>query len=211
MDSHGWDERYAGSDLLWSAEPNRFLVSEAAGLTPERALDVACGEGRNAVWLARQGWDVAGVDFSPVAIAKARRLAPHHGVNVSWMVGDVTSDDLPAGPFDLVAVFYLQLPAPAMAGVLARAGARVAEGGSLLVVAHDETNIAEGYGGPQDPAVLYGPREVVRALGDGFAVERAERVRRPVDSGGVVVDAVDCLVRARRTASAGPTRAGAPG
>lgn len=198
MDSRRWDERYAGTDLLWSAEPNRFLVAEVAGLAPGRALDVACGEGRNAVWLARQGWDVVGVDFSPVAIAKARRLAAHHGVEASWIVGDVAVGDLPAGPFDLVVVLYLHLPAPAMAEVLARAAARVGEGGTLVVVAHDETNIAEGHGGPQDPAVLYGPADVVRAIGEGFTIDRADRVRRSVETGGVTVDAVDCLVRARR-------------
>ncbi|HEX6419702.1 MAG TPA: class I SAM-dependent methyltransferase [Acidimicrobiales bacterium] len=203
MDSRRWDERYAGTDLLWSAEPNRFLVAEVAHLAPGRALDVACGEGRNAVWLARRGWDVVGVDFSPVAIAKARRLATHHGVEVSWVTADLTCDDLPAGPFDLVAVLYLHLPAPEMAGVLARAAALVGERGTFLVVAHDETNIVDGHGGPQDPAVLYGPGDVVRAIGQGFAVERAERVRRPVETSGVTAEAVDCLVRARRTTRRG--------
>ena len=198
MDSRRWDERYAGTDLLWSAEPNRFLVAEVAGLAPGRALDVACGEGRNAVWLARQGWDVVAVDFSPVAIAKARGLAAHHGVEVSWIVADVAAGDLPAGPFDLVIVLYLHLHAPAMTGVLSRAAARVGEGGTFVVVAHDETNIAEGHGGPQDPAVLYGPDDVVGAIGQGFTIERAERVRRPVETGGGTVDAVDCLVRAGR-------------
>lgn len=200
MDSRRWDERYAGTDLLWSAEPNRFLVPQVAGLAPGRALDVACGEGRNAVWLARQGWEVIGVDFSPVAIAKARRLAAHHDVEVSWVVDDVAAGDLPAGPFDLVVVLYLHLPSPVMADVLARAAAAVGASGTFVLVAHDETNIADGHGGPQDPAVLYGPDDVVRALGAGFTIERAERVRRPVETGGGTVDAVDCLVRARRVA-----------
>ena len=77
-----WDARYAGSLLLWTAEPNRFLVAEADGLRPGRALDLASGEGRNAVWLAERGWRVTAVDFSPVALAKARALAARRGVDV---------------------------------------------------------------------------------------------------------------------------------
>lgn len=199
MDSRAWDERYAGDDLLWSAAPNRFLAAEVAGLTPGRAFDVACGEGRNAVWLAEQGWDVAGIDFSPVAVAKARRLAEHRGVEVTWVVGDVTEASLPTGPFDLVAVLYLHLPRPRVSDVLARAAERVAPGGTFLVVAHDDTNIAEGHGGPQDPAVLYGPDDVVAVLGQGWDVQRAERVRRPVETPSGTAVAIDCLVRARRT------------
>src|SRR5579875_1878471 len=75
MDRAEWDARYAGEELLWRAEPNQFLVEEVAELPPGRALDVACGEGRNAIWLAEHGWNATGVDFSEVALAKARRLA----------------------------------------------------------------------------------------------------------------------------------------
>jgi 2-polyprenyl-3-methyl-5-hydroxy-6-metoxy-1,4-benzoquinol methylase len=63
-----WNARYAASELLWTAEPNRLFAAEIAGLEPGRALDLACGEGRNAVWLAEQGWRVTAVDFSDVAL-----------------------------------------------------------------------------------------------------------------------------------------------
>ena len=76
MDHRLWDERYAAAELIWTAEPNRFLVAEVNGLAPGRALDLACGEGRNAVWLAAQGWEVTGVDFSRAGLDKAHRLAP---------------------------------------------------------------------------------------------------------------------------------------
>ena len=84
MDRHDWDARYAGEQLVWSAEPNRFLVAEVDGLPPGRALDVACGEGRNAIWLAEHGWMVTAVDFSAVAIDKGRRLAAARDVAVHW-------------------------------------------------------------------------------------------------------------------------------
>ena len=110
MDRHDWDARYAGEQLVWSAEPNRFLVAEVDGLTPGRALDVACGEGRNAIWLAEHGWTVTGVDFSTVALDKARRLAGARGVSVHWELADVTEYTPALEQFDLVIVMYLHLP-----------------------------------------------------------------------------------------------------
>ena len=110
MDRHDWDERYQGESLVWSAEPNRFLVAEVEGLTPGRALDVACGEGRNAIWLAEQGWTVTGVDFSEVGLDKARRLAAARGVSVPWELADVTEYTPAREHFDLVIVLYLHLP-----------------------------------------------------------------------------------------------------
>jgi SAM-dependent methyltransferase len=83
MDRQQWDERYMTDELIWRAEPNRFLVEEVARMKPGRALDLACGEGRNALWLAERGWQVTGVDFSPVGLAKARRLAVVRRVDVS--------------------------------------------------------------------------------------------------------------------------------
>ena len=75
MEREQWDERYRADELIWKVEPNRFLVEEVAGLVPGRALDLACGEGRNALWLAERGWQVTAVDFSAVGLEKARRLA----------------------------------------------------------------------------------------------------------------------------------------
>lgn len=198
MDRAAWDARYATTELVWTAEPNRFVVTEVEALRPGRALDVACGEGRNAVWLAADGWDAVGVDFSPVALDKARGLAGRAGVQVDFVLADVTSYEPPAGGFDLVVIAYLHLPAPSFTQVLARAVSALAPGGVLVVVGHDTTNLAEGYGGPQNPAVLYGPDDITAALGDGMVVDKAERVRRPVDTAAGVVDAIDVVVRAHR-------------
>jgi len=201
MDRDGWDARYAAADLVWSAEPNLFLVPEVATLAPGRALDLACGEGRNAIWLASLGWDVVAVDFSGVAIDKGRRLSTARGVEgVTWVVDDVTSYVPEAGVFDLVIVLYLHLPEPSRSDIWRRAWSAVAPAGTLLVIGHDSTNLTDGYGGPQDASVLYGPDDVVGALdGAGEAtVERAERVRRPVATDDGTVDAIDVLVRARR-------------
>ena len=90
MDSSGWDARYgAAPELVWTAEPNRFVVEELAGLRPGRALDLAAGEGRNAVWLAERGWEVTAVDFSAVAATRGQQLARERGVDVTWVVADL--------------------------------------------------------------------------------------------------------------------------
>jgi SAM-dependent methyltransferase len=197
MDARAWDERYASSPLVWSTGPNRFLEEETADLAPGRALDVACGEGRNAIWLASRGWRAVGVDFSSVAIDKARAIAAERGVDVEWVVADVTTWTPDAQAFDLVVVMYLQLPGDERATAYRRAADAVAPGGTLLVVAHDLDNLAHGYGGPQDPAVLTTPESVVATIGD-LNVVRAERVLRPVETESGPVDAVDTLVRATR-------------
>jgi 2-polyprenyl-3-methyl-5-hydroxy-6-metoxy-1,4-benzoquinol methylase len=195
MNSTAWDERYASTELVWSAEPNRFLPPEVASLTPGTVLDLACGEGRNAIWLAEQGWAATGVDFSAVAIAKASQLAAERGVSVTWLTADLL-EWVPSTTYDLVIVFYLQLVAAERARVLRAAGEAVAPGGGmLLVVAHHLRNLTEGVGGPQSPDVLYTPADVLAAVeGLGFTAERADAVERTV---GEQV-AIDLLVRARR-------------
>jgi 2-polyprenyl-3-methyl-5-hydroxy-6-metoxy-1,4-benzoquinol methylase len=195
MRREDWDARYTEKDFVWTVEPNRFLVAEVSELPPGRALDLACGEGRNAVWLAARGWGVTGVDFSSVAIEKAEALAAHRGVAVDWRVADLEDYDPPAQTFDLVVVLYLQMPAAQLAPVLSRAAAALAPGGTMLVVSHDALNLTEGHGGPKDAAVLTTPQQVAAAL-SGLTIERAERVERPVEDADR--PAIDSLVRARR-------------
>ena len=89
MDAEAWDERYADSELVWSVEPNQFVAAECADLPPGRALDLAAGEGRNSIWLARRGWDVTAVDFSQAGLDKGRRLAGE--LEIEWVCADVVT------------------------------------------------------------------------------------------------------------------------
>ena len=197
MTSDDWDRRYAEPRLVWSAEPNRFLAEEAGGLAPGRALDLACGEGRNAVWLAGRGWDVTGVDFSAVAIDKARRMAAEAGVAARFVRADLADHVPEPASADLVALVYLQVPEPLRTTVLGRAAAAMRPGGTLLWIAHDIANLDGGHGGPRDPAVLSTPEGVAAALA-GLDVVRAEVVRRPVATDAGEAVALDTLVRAVR-------------
>lgn len=201
MDSSAWDERYANaSGLVWSAEPNRFVVESVSGLGPGSALDVAAGEGRNAVWLAGQGWRVNAVDFSAVAVERGRELAAARGVTVDWRVADVTAYRPVPGSYDLVLISYLHLPAADFAGVLAAARSALRPGGTLVVVGHDLANLDAGTGGPQDPSVLLTQEAVVDGLA-GLRIGRAETARRPVPTAdGGTVDALDTVVVATRPA-----------
>ena len=107
MDPRVWDQRYAAAELIWTAEPNRFLVAEVDGMAPGTELDLGCGEGRNAIWLASQGWDVIGVDFSRIGLDKAHQLAAQRHVAVEWILADVTTYRSARAAFDLVAILYL--------------------------------------------------------------------------------------------------------
>ena len=199
MDRHQWDERYSGDDLVWTSTPNQFLVSEVVGLPPGRAVDLACGEGRNAVWLAEQGWEVTGVDFSSVGLAKAQRFAALWNVEATWVESAVEEWRPPPEGFDLVAVLYLQLPQPERSTALEVAESAVAPGGTFLVVAHDQENLIRGFGGPPNAEVLYSVADVTEAaVGADLTVERAERVVRVVDAETGPRDAIDTLVRAKR-------------
>jgi SAM-dependent methyltransferase len=197
MDSQDWDARYTGDELLWRAEPNRFLVEEVTDLPPGRALDVACGEGRNTIWLASRGWTATGVDFSQVALAKGQRLADERGVNVDLVHADLLEWKPPAGGFDLVIVFYLQLPGEERRQVLRRMAAGLAPGGTMLVVGHDADNLSHGYGGPQDPAVLFSAEDVAGDLSE-LRIVKAHQVRRQVQTDQGERWAIDALVRAIR-------------
>ncbi len=195
-----WDERYGTEELIWKADPNRFLVEELDALVPGRALDLACGEGRNAVWLASKGGHVTGVDFSRAGLAKARRLATDRGVEATWVEADVVEWQPSPASFDVVVVMYLHLPSEQRRQVLGHAAAALAPGGTLLVVGHDASNLLHGTGGPQDPAVLFGPEEIVEDL-SGLQIERAERVTRTVVTDAGEATAFDALVRAVRPSS----------
>jgi 2-polyprenyl-3-methyl-5-hydroxy-6-metoxy-1,4-benzoquinol methylase len=199
MDRQTWNDRYAAADLVWTAEPNRTFAAEVAALAPGRALDLGAGEGRNAIWLAKQGWTVTAVDFSDVALAKARQLAEASDAEVDTVVADVTTFVPPAGAYDLVAVIYLHLPASERTQVHLRAAEALTPGGTLVVLGHDTTNLTEGHGGPQDDAVLFTPDDVVSDLAPtDLTVVKAERVHRTVTTPDGDRTAIDALVTARR-------------
>lgn len=198
MRREDWNRRYASVEHLWAAKPNRFLVAEVADLPPGRALDLACGEGQNAIWLATLGWQVTGVDYSDVAIEKARARAEREGAPVDFVCADLVEYMPDPATFDLVLLLYLHIPSGQRVGVHARASAAVAPGGTFLLLGHDLTNATDGVGGPSDRDLLYTANVIASELA-GLEIEKATTVLRDVH--GEERDAIDTLVRARRPAA----------
>ncbi len=197
MDAHDWDDRYRGATHLWTERPNQLLVEEISGVKPGRALDLGAGEGRNAVWLAEQGWQVTAVDFSAVALERGAAAAKRAAVSVELVQADVTGYTPAAAAFDLVVILYLHLPPAARRGVLERAARALRAGGRLLIVGHDLENLAGGHGGPQEPSVLYTP-DVIAAELPGLILARNETVKRHAHTHEGVATAFDTLVLAMK-------------
>jgi SAM-dependent methyltransferase len=204
MTSTAWNQRYKDSDLVWSATPNIWVRQLTEELPAGTALDIAAGEGRNALWLAARGWQVSAVDFSTVALQRARTLAQEQlGRNagrLTTLEADLQTWAPQTRSYDLVLVVYLHLPESQRSPVMAAAAEAVAPGGTLLVVGHDLENLSSGHGGPQDPAVLYRPADIVADIEPAqLLVVRHETAPRSVTGAdGQVVEALDTIVLARR-------------
>jgi SAM-dependent methyltransferase len=199
----GWNQRHRAGDFEGDG-PNPTLVGAAAALIPGRALELACGSGSNAVWLASQGWRTTAVDWSAVGLDNGRPKAAAAGVEVDWQEHDLFEWTPPAESFDLVAIAYLHLPPEERVPVYRAAAAAVAQGGRLLVIGHDRLNATDGVGGPPDTARLFTASEIAAELtaeDPELTVERAEVVRQVPLPGRGMIDAL--LVLHRTPASAG--------
>ncbi len=157
-------------------------------MVPGRALDVGAGEGRHAIWLAKQGWAVTAIDFSKVGIERGQAASDSEAIE--WLVDDIRSWTPPAGgAYDLVLVAYIHLADD----IHGRVGAWLAPGGTLLVLGHALRNLTEGVGGPRDPRLLHTEDEL-RSAATGLRIEHLGEVIRPTSNG----DAIDLLLVARR-------------
>ncbi len=175
-----WDERHSHGDFEGEG-PSPNLVLGASALPRGRALELACGSGTNAVWMASQGFDVTAVDWSAVGLENGRKKAEAAGVTVEWLQRDLFAWTPPERSYDLVAIVYLHLPTEERLPVYDAAAAAVAPGGRMLVVAHHPQNAAEGLGGPPADRMLT-PEQITQGLLAGdptLEVERDEVVRRP--------------------------------
>jgi SAM-dependent methyltransferase len=194
-----WNARYAAAadahNSVWSVEPNAWVAATIGPLPPGSAVDLGCGEGRNAIWLASRGWVATGVDFSAAGIDVAAARARQAGVDVAWHVADATTWRATT-PVDLVLIAYLHLSEEDLLRAVANAIASLTPGGRLVMIGHDRTNVTDGVGGPQRPEILYSPDLLARAA-EGLIIETCERVLRPVETADGVRSAIDTTLVAR--------------
>jgi SAM-dependent methyltransferase len=204
LTSEFWDERYASAEQIWSGRPNPHLVTVAGDLTPGTALDVGCGEGADAIWLAVHGWVVTAVDISVVALRRAaehaRLTAPDAAEHVTWRPADVLTWEPPAATFDLVSAQFMHLPGPELADLHRRLAASVRPGGTLLVVGHHPSDLHTSMGRPDRAELLFTAEAVGQRLDtEGWELIRADSLsREAVDPEGRTVTVQDAVLVARR-------------
>ncbi|MPZ82566.1 MAG: methyltransferase domain-containing protein [Actinophytocola sp.] len=198
MDQQFWEDKYREQDQLWSGAPNGVLVVEAADLAPGRALDLGCGEGGDAIWLAERGWLVTAVDISRVALDRAAVLGASVAGKVTWTHADLTVTAPPAGTFDLVAALYFPIPHQPEHTALLRLLAAVASGGTLLVGGHDLDGHQHHHDAAFDASQYYVPAEIAELLDDSWTVVTNETRPRtsPAPPGSGHID--DVVLRAVR-------------
>ena len=177
MDARDWDERYRAVTEPWGVDPAGTVATRISDLRPGTAIDLACGDGRHARWMAGQGWSVTAVDYSSVALDLAR--ASDGDKAVDWQVGDATEWQ-PEGLVDLVLISFLHLEVDHLAATLKRAGEWLTPGGRVLYLGHSIENFHRGVGGPPEPTILPGISDLARAA-EGSRVYALEHVVRPQD------------------------------
>jgi SAM-dependent methyltransferase len=204
FDAAFWDARYSSAHALWSGNPNRQLVTEAAGLAPGTALDAGAGEGADAIWLAERGWQVTAVDVSGVALGRAADHAAKAGDEVAarirWQREDLREWIPPERAYDLVTSQYLHLPGTLRSTLLARLAAAVRDGGTLLIVGHHPVDLETTLQRPNHPELMFTGDDLVREIGgDGWEiVTNVAAEREATDPDGRPVTAHDTVFRARR-------------
>lgn len=199
-----WDERYRSRTALWSGNPNPHLTTDVAGLAPGAALDVGCGEGADAIWLARRGWQVTAVDFSSVALERAAAHAAEAGgevaARIQWLCEDLTAWDPPAAAYDLVSSHYLHLPVEPRQALFSRLAASVAPRGTLLFAGHHPSDMQTTMPRPPLPELYFTGDEIAAALDPSQweVVANDARPRMATDPDGRAVTIHDTVLCATR-------------
>jgi SAM-dependent methyltransferase len=198
MDAQFWDDRYGSRGQVFSGNPNGVLVTEAAGLPPGRALDVGCGEGADACWLARRGWQVTAADISRVALQRAAASCPDLADRVAWTHADLTVTPPEADAFDLVSVQYFPLPRQPGHAALHGLLAAIAPGGTLLIASHDLADLPPDHEHGINPADYYQPGDIARLLDDTWIIVADETRPRTVPAPAGTHHTRDTVLRAQR-------------
>jgi SAM-dependent methyltransferase len=197
FDEAFWDNVYRSRDAAWSGEPNDRIVAAVAGAEPGYALEVGCGDGADAIWLAQHGWNVTAVDISAVALERARAMDATG--RVEWRRADLLEWEPRASAYDLVAAHFVHFAAAERAIVFPRLAAAVRSGGVLLVVSHHPSDLETTARRCPMPEYFYTADDVAALLEPGvWDVETTTDAREIPDRNGDPVTVHDSVLRARR-------------
>lgn len=195
-DQSSWDARYASQELVWSLEPNQFVVEHLSELPPSKMVDLAGGEGRNALWFAKRGWQTENVEISQVALDKFLLRAERENLESKCTA---THADATSAEFSLVAdllvIAYLQIPTQSLAQALSNAVAQLSPGATLFGVWHAKRNLVDGFGGPPSPEMLPTPEELEGWAKQNLATFEVFEIERMVEKDGVNHRAIDVILK----------------
>jgi 2-polyprenyl-3-methyl-5-hydroxy-6-metoxy-1,4-benzoquinol methylase len=175
-----WEERYRAKPAIWSGRPNPQLVAEAAGLAPGRALDVGCGEGADALWLAERGWHVTAADISTTALerAAAHVAGNEAAARIEWIHADLREQPPAEGAYDLVSAQFMHLPGDERRALYERLAAAVAPGGTLLIVGHHPSDLETAAHRMHCPGMLFTAEQIAAHDGRKTRISDAVLVAR---------------------------------
>jgi SAM-dependent methyltransferase len=193
-----FDALYGGDEPIWSGEPNGALIDEMADVQPGRALDVGCGEGADAVWLAQRGWQVTALDVAAAALERAEQHARQAGVQVRWLHRGLLEAPLERESFDLVSAQYPALRHTADEAAIRALLDLVVPGGTLLVVHHADIDLDEARAHGVDPALYVSPDDVRSALDESWMVLVHDRRPRRISGGAGAHHSHDLVLRAQK-------------
>ncbi|WP_328477430.1 NAD(P)/FAD-dependent oxidoreductase [Actinoplanes sp. NBC_00393] len=204
FEEDAWEERYRSKSAVWSGKPNPQLVASASDLAAGRALDVGCGEGADAVWLAQRGWQVTAVDISTVALGRAAGHAAEAGLaeQITFRHADLRREAPEQRSYDLVSAQFMHLPPEARQELYAHLAGAVAVGGTLLIVGHHPSDLVSGVGRMHFPDMLFTAEEIAESLPAAeWEIVAAEARPRPFkDPDGRPITIHDAVLQARRRA-----------
>ena len=211
LDAGFWNDRYRSSHRIWSGNPNPQLVCEIADLPPGRALDVGCGEGADAIWLAGRGWCVVAVDISDVALERAAQhahaTADTTSVRIEWLQADLLARPPEPQSFDLVSCQFMQVPPQPRAQLFSSLVRAVRPGGTLLVVGHHPSDMGTGVRRPPMRELFYTADDIAALLDDDWTVVVNDARPRPATTAeGVETTVHDAVLRAKRESLSLPKR-----
>lgn len=171
-----WDERYSQYDFVYGKNPNQYFKSVIDKLEPGKLFMPGDGDGRNSIYAAKQNWKVTSVDFSSVAVDKAKQIAEQENVNLEIINADLSNYDYPQNYFDAVGVVFLHMQSPEKEVIHSSIANSIKPGGAIILEVFSNNQLQHGSGGPRNKNALYSLEEIGEYYKDFDLIELDEKI-----------------------------------